>query len=274
MKVIEIESADRLSEFKRQYMSQTTAPLDGMWLCGFVPMASHHGLSLDGELVGFFCVNADGYLLQFFVEPQHQSRSSELFGMVLQTSASAASSAGRIKGAFVSTAEPLFLSLCLDHFASFNVNALMYQLDGTRVASNATTDELGLSPLEPTQLSEAVEFAVASIGAPAAWLESYYGNLINRRELFGVWENSRLVATGESRGYDEYQTSHADVGVIVAESERGRGLATDVLKQLVALNEANGLKSICSTEKANIGAQKAIRRAGFSDRNRIVQFDV
>jgi GNAT superfamily N-acetyltransferase len=269
MKVIEIESAEQLSEFKHQYMGQTTAPLDGMWLCGFVPMASHYGFSLNGELAGFFCVNAEGYLLQFFVQPQYRSRSSEFFGKMLQTPISV----GEIKGAFVSTAEPLYLSLCFDHLPNFKVNALMYQLDNASAANNATDDDLGLTAIAPRQLAEAVEFAVASIGAPAEWLEGYFRNLISREELFGVWENGTLVATGESRGYDEYQTSYADVGVIVAKSERGRGLATRVLKRLVALNEVNGLRSICSTEKANVGAQKAITRAGFSDRNRIIQFN-
>ena len=100
----------------------------------------------------------------------------------------------------------------------------------------------------------------------------YYGNLIDRRELYGVWENERLIATGESRGDVEYQTEYSDVGVIVAKSERGRGLATQILKQLVAMNQANGLKSICSTEKTNIAAQKAISRAGFVSSNRIIQF--
>ena len=122
------------------------------------------------------------------------------------------------------------------------------------------------------EVSEAVDFAVASIGASAEWLNGYFTNLINRQELFGVWENGRLVATGESRGYDEYQTEYADLGVIVAESERCRGLATQVLKQLDAMNKANGLKSICSTEKTNVAAQKAIGQAGFFASNRIVQF--
>ena len=268
MELIEIESAEQLSDFKQQYMRQTTAPLDGMWLCGFVPIASHYGLSLDGELIGFFCVNAEGYLLQFFVQSQYQRRSSELFEKILRTSPEP------INGAFVSTAEPLYLSLCFDHFSGFKVNALMYQLDDASGANNAIDGDLGLTEVAPGQLAETVEFAVAAIGAPAAWLESYYGNLISRQELFGVWENGHLVATGESRGYDEYQTSYADLGVIVAPSERGRGLATRVLKRLVAMNEAKGLKSICSTEKANRGAQIAISRAGFSDRNRIIQFNI
>jgi hypothetical protein len=44
--------------------------------------------------------------------------------------------------------------------------------------------------------------------------------------------HERLLATGEIRGYDVFQTDYVDIGVIVTESERGKGLATQVLRQL------------------------------------------
>lgn len=40
MQVKKMESTDDLTKLKKQYMQQTTAPLDGMWLCGFVPIES------------------------------------------------------------------------------------------------------------------------------------------------------------------------------------------------------------------------------------------
>jgi len=270
IQVKKLESIDHLTHLKTQYIQQTTAPLDGMWLCGFVPQASHYGLYAGDELVGFFCVNDEGYLLQFFLNQDYQSQSSLLFESIFDSDDL---TSGKVKGAFVSTVEPDYLSLCLDQFSKFEVNALMYQFDRTS-GEQLHESPLSMNTIDSAQLSEAIDFAVASIGAPAEWLSGYYGNLINRRELFGVWENGRLVATGESRGYDEYQTEYADVGMVVAESERGRGIATQVLRQLVAMNESKGLKSICSTEKTNIAAQKAIRRAGFFASNRILQFHV
>ena len=78
-----MESTDNLAKLKKQYMRQTTAPLDGMWLCGFVPMATHFGLFEDNQLAGFFCVNDEGYLLQFFVNHDLQSQSSQLFESIV-----------------------------------------------------------------------------------------------------------------------------------------------------------------------------------------------
>lgn len=268
IQVKRLESIDQLTELKKQFILQATAPLDGMWLCGFVPMASHFGIYDENALVGFFCVNDEGYLLQFFVNQNYKNQSSQLFESILDGDGLPA---GRIKGAFVSTAEPYYLALCLDWFSKFQVNALMYQhVEGLN--QQPQDNVLALTMIDSAKLLEAVDLAVAGIGAPAEWLSGYFANLINRQELFGVWENGHLIATGESRGYDEYQTDYADVGMIVAESARGRGIATQVLRQLVAMNEANGLKSICSTEKTNVAAQKAISRAGFFASNRIIQF--
>ncbi len=271
MRAKQVDSIQQLDELKQLYMQQTTAPLDGMWLCGFIPTATHYGFYEGNELGGFCCVNDDGYLLQFFVSSRYQHQSSPLFGSIALRGDSPA---GVVKGAFASTAEPLYLSLCLDHFTAFEVNALMYQLDDPREHAPGAphTMILSMTTMRAVHLPEAVEFAIAAIGAPAEWLNGYYAGLIEREELFGLWRGDRLIAVGESRGYDELQTDYADVGVIVAQSERGRGLATKILKDLVTMNERKGLRSICSTERENIAAQKAIRRAGFFARNRIIQF--
>ena len=124
------------------------------------------------------------------------------------------------------------------------------------------------------QLSEVVDFEKTNIGAPEEWLTGYNTNLINRLELFGFWQNGRLVAIGEWRTYDEYQTDFVDLGFVVDASMRGKGIGTKVLNYLVTLSEAKGLKPTCSTDKTNLGAQKSISRAGFFAGNRIVQFDI
>ena len=124
------------------------------------------------------------------------------------------------------------------------------------------------------QLEELIDFAKSNMDSSEQWLRGYYTDLINRHELFGYWENGCLLVAGESRGYDEYQTEYADLGVIVDESARRKGLGTNMLKQLIAITEVRGLIPICSTEKENIGAQKAISRAGFVADNRIIQFDI
>jgi RimJ/RimL family protein N-acetyltransferase len=80
--------------------------------------------------------------------------------------------------------------------------------------------------------------------------------------------------------YSFHASRLADLGVIVSAAHRGKGIATKVIKQLIAYARAKELRSqgakelrpICSTEKGNAGAQKAISRAGFIAHHRIIEF--
>jgi len=264
-----VASLDSLSECKNAYLEQTSAALDGMWLTGFAEQADHFAFYIRDQLVGFFCLNSDGYLLQFYLKPECYDQASSLFSRIVRNSDGLAE---KVRGAFVSTAEPHYLSLCLDCYTGFEVNALMYQLQlgvDTPVSAKIIAP-MAIVTIE--QLAELIAFAQTNVGAPEQWLRPYYSNLIHRRELFGLWRDGRLVAAGECRGYDKYQVDYADLGIIVDRSVRGQGLASAALSQLVVTARARGLIPICSTEKDNVAAQKAIARAGFIANHRIVQF--
>lgn len=266
IKILQEDSVEALALFKAQYLQQTTAPLDGMWLIGFVPLAKHYGFYLESELIGYCCVNDDGYLLQFHLNDSHQLEAAELLTRIVTNGCDVMSD---IQGAFTSTAEPQMLSYCADAFTKFSVNALMYQYP----LENAIADSAKpLSLLDRDQLALAVTFAHEAIGAPTEWLTRYFENLIDRQELFGYFDNDTLAATGECRLFDDYQSEYADLGVIVSPDHRRSGIATRVIQQLTSYACAKHLKPICSTEQTNIGAQKAISNAGFFAPHRIIQF--
>lgn len=268
LEIILIENLEEISALRQAYFAQSTAPLDGMWHFGFAPMSAHFGFYELGALVGYCCVNGEGYLLEFFLSDDANTDAKDLFKLIAEQNSSVI---GAVNGAFVSTAEPLYLSLSLDNSTALTVNALMYKQEETY--NQCCESEIELKLAEPEQLEQFVDFAATAIGAPEQWLSGYFGNLICRKELFGYWDEGELVATGECRLFDEYQTEYADLGMIVAHSQRGKGIATQVLRWLVHSVNQRGLTPICSTESGNVGAQKAIIRAGLSSSNRIVQID-
>lgn len=249
-------------------MDLTSDALDGMWLCGFVPLADHFAISSGETLVGYTCVNSDGYILQYHLTENCRHDAIEVFQQLasnqLQTSSV-------IKGAFSSTAEPQMLSYCFEAFSSFEVDTLMYR-DCEDDTPDPDRQALPMALVRIEQLESAALFAQAHAGGSMDWLMSYLANLINRRELYGYWLNGVLVATGECRGYDEYQVGYADLGVIVHEGHRKKGMATRVLRFLKSEAQARSLQPICSTEKQNRASQKAIMRAGFVARHRIIRF--
>ncbi|MBK1789556.1 GNAT family N-acetyltransferase [Persicirhabdus sediminis] len=260
-------SQDSLAPFKNQYLQETTAPLDGMWLDSFVADASFFGIHDQDQLVGYYCVNEDGYILQFYLQPDKHNQAHAIFATILNNEDR---SLKRVVGAYASTAEPNYLSTCLDHFTKFQPHTLMYQL-GEHAPE--IKSPLTMVPLRSKDLAAAVDFAHQSIGANKIWLESYFDRLISRQELYGYWQNNELIATGECRAFDDHQSGYADLGLIIAENHRGEGLGTQVMCFLAATAKDKGLKPICSTEKAHFGAQRAISKAGFVAHNRIIKFD-
>ncbi|MCL1048288.1 GNAT family N-acetyltransferase [Shewanella abyssi] len=268
LEIKKVESLVSISELKGQFFALATAPLDGMWHFGFVPMSDHFGFYEDQALVGYCCINADRYMLQYYLSPLAKTRSRELFTLIAQQNSAVI---GTVKGAFVSTTEPEYLSLCLDNSTKFVVNSLMYQLSTASITNSDV--EINMALATPEMLVPLVAFAVESIGAPEQWLTGYYSNLIQRQELWVSLKGEHIIATGECRKFDDYQTDFVDLGMIVAKNERGQGIATKVLGYLINVATRQGLKPICSTESDNVGAQKAMVRAGLVSNNRLIQIE-
>lgn len=249
-----------LTGMKQQYLSSVTAPLDGMWEI-FTDMADHYTIRCDAKPAGFCAINAEQKLMQFYLPSIIDA--ADIFASAL--------SELKITGATVSTAEPHYLSLCLDHQKTIAVNALMYHAaDDTPLAEAHFPVGAEFRLVAKNELAAAVAFAVEAIGADEAWLNGYYGDHIAREQLYGLWQGGTLMAAGELR-VSASQRPYADVGMVVSPNQRGNGIATNILLQLRRLARENGLKAICSTEFNNVAAQKAIMRAGFSSHQRVLE---
>jgi len=253
-------SAEDLPDLKAKYRATATAPLDGMWET-FTGMADQFSINGTEGTIGYCAVNDEQKLLQFFVSAPPNA--SAAFASAIEWL--------DISGAVVSTAEPSFLASCMDHQKSVSEHAIMYHLaDNAAPTDPAFPDDMAIRSMGTSDLKAAVSFAAETIGADAGWLGSYFGGLIDRNELTGLWQGNNLVATGECRP-SATQPEYADVGMIVGTSQRGKGIATNMLRQLINESATLGLKPICSTECGNIPAQKAISNAGFTHYHRILE---
>lgn len=253
-------SAEDIISLKSQYLSQVTAPLDGMWQA-FESMANHYKISHIDQMVGYCTVNDEQKLLEFFTVAGHDAR--EIFHQILTQT--------KIIGAFVATCDAPSLSLCLDHQNSVSVNALMYHVDeDTHVPSAIFEEGTDFTLLNKSDLETAIIFTSETLGAEPDWLRGYYKNLIAEDMLHGLWQAGKLIAVGECRP-SATQKLYADLGMIVSQKHRKQGLATNILRHLIHLCNEQGLKPICSTEASNIDAQKAISNAGFTSYHRILE---
>ena len=245
------------------HLRSLIAPMDGMWE-SFANAATHTRINADGEQAGYYVLNDEGILLQLYIDPAFQRYSRVLFDRVIAQAS--------VRQAMAGTIDPAFLSLCLDVHKSVTVHTLLYEHDGEVHAETVRDNGLTFRLIDSSELDRTVALQLACLGAGAElgqWLRGYSANLIDRKELFVLCRDDDWLGLGECRKSDS-QDRVADLGMMVTPDHRGRGLATDILNRLFAISTHAGLRPICSTTVDNTNAQRAIVRAGFVSRHRLL----
>ncbi len=261
------ECADLSSilDLKNQYLRSLAAPLDGMWEVGFINTAPHWVIKAANEVVGYFAVNDEGSLLQFYLLPGFTKYDRQIFENVIEHNS--------ITSAIVHTVDPAFLSLCLDFHTEVSVHTYLYEHQSKEVTRHPFAKGTAFRSLELSELNRVVAFQRTCLGGEedlSEWLKGYSTNLISRKELFVLCRGNDWIGLGEYRKSDS-QVSIVDVGVMVDPGERGQRWATYILSLLVDQSETLGDHPICSTTVENIASQKAVLGAGFVSRNRILK---
>lgn len=254
-----------IQDLKTAYLKNLIAPLDGMWDTGFINPSPHWEMRVDGKRAGYYAANDEGALLQFYVLPAFASHARALLDHVIGQET--------ITQAVATTIDPAFLSLCLDAHQSLTVHTYLYEplseaLHPSPPLPNGTT----LRPVVAAEFERTLALQVDCLSLPdemMGWLRGYTSNLIDRGELFVLCQDDTWLGLGECRKSDT-QPGIADLGMMVEPNQRGKGLATAILSRLRAHCNEHNLHPICSTTVTNEGAQKAIARAGFVTRHRMM----
>lgn len=250
-----------LDLLKLDYLNTVTAPLDGMWSDGLIPLSRHWSITEKGEIVGYFCVNSDKALLQFHLPDAFLPQAVDFLRALIGR--------GTVASAFAGTNEPTFLGLCMDLQRSVSVHTLLYR-DVDAVVPRMQQCEGAVFRLARTEdLSGIIDFIQENTGNGGVWLKGYMDNLITRGESYILEQDSEMIGLGECRVSDT-QMPYADLGMIVAKGRRGQGLGSMILALMKNICYGRQLRPICSTRVENIAARKAIERAGFLAKNRIL----
>lgn len=252
--------AEAVLSLKEDYLKTVTAPLDGMWESGFLPFSKHWEIIIDQKQAGYFCVNDDNILLQFHLKNNLLADAISVFEKML--------SEGYTAQAIVGTNEPLFLSLCMDQQNSVEIHTYLFEEDKS-AAKAVSPENYQLDLATQDEFSTLLSFVEETVGG-GDWLEGYVRNLIKQEELFFLSDAETILATGECR-ISKTQLPFADLGMIVNKNFRGQNIATNVLKELKSRCIERNMKPICSTTVGNIAAQKAIVKAGFISRHRLLE---
>jgi hypothetical protein len=251
-----------IGTFSERYYQMVTAPIDDMWEIGIIGASNYYKIIDDNIPVGYFCLNDENQLLQFFVIESHLSREKYIFEHLISTK--------NINLAFASTIEPRYLSLCLDYQINSKVNTYLYA-DNLTVDIPAPFENIESRLATEDDQIQILSFSKNDAGLEGDWLESYYKSILLKKELILYSLKNIIIGIGEIRTTDN-QPKNAHLGVIVSLAYRRKNLGAYILSNLKKLAYQKNLTPICSTTVINIGSQKVIQKAGFIPYHRILEF--
>ena len=261
LKCIQLEQSNVIQQLRDDYLQTLVAPMDGMWEEAVIAHASFWQIQDGEQPIGYFCLNSNNYLLRFHLVKNYQQWAQEIFRWVLSTQ--------DIRYAITSTIEPLYFSLCLDVQTSVTLHSYLFR-DNYRMELSSNLSNGIFRKAEKRELDDIMHFYQVNTEGPREWIEPFLHKRLEREELFLLCDRQILVAAGECIP-SQKQLPYADLGIVVAQAYRGRGLGSFMLTQLKNHCYKAGWKPICSCVADNYASKKAIEKAGFISEHRMVK---
>ena len=261
MTCIQLEHPDTIQRLRNDYLRTLVAPMDGMWENTAIAHATFWSIHDQKQFAGYFCLDANNYLLRFHLLADYQTRAQEIFRWIISTY--------NIRHAIASTIEPLYFSLCLDLQQSIELHSYLFR-DHIPVELPPDLSESMFRKAHKSELEDIVRFYQANKEGSGEWIGEFLRTHLKREGLFVLFDRQTFVATGEYIP-SQKQPPYADLGMVVARAHRGRGLGSLMLVLLKKHCYQNGKKPICSCEAANSASKKAIEKAGFVSEHRMVK---
>lgn len=258
---LQLEHADAIERLRDDYQRTLIAPMDGMWERTVIAGATFWELQDREQHVGHFYLGADHELLRFHVVEPYRAQAQEIFRWVV--------SMYGIQQAMTSTIEPLYCSLCQALQRSSTLQNYLFR-DHQRIEGSSDPGTSSFRKADKTELADLVRFYRANTEGSGGWIEGFLDERLKREELFVLSDGQSVVATGECIP-SQSQPPYADLGMVVAQAYRGRGLGSFMLIQMKHHAYAAGWKPICSCAASNRASKKAIERAGFISEHCMVQ---
>jgi GNAT superfamily N-acetyltransferase len=255
-----LEYSKVIQQIRDDYLHTLAAPMDGMWESAIITPATFWEIQDQEQHAGHFCIGTNHELLRFHLLENYLARAQELFRWIVSTYG--------IQQAITSTTEPLYFSLCLDLQSSVTPHSYLFR-DHQRTEPLPVFSNGSIRKAHTAELDDLVRFYRANTEGPGEWIEGFLHERLTREELFVLHDRQVIVATGECIPSPQ-QPPYADLGMVVAQAYRGRGLGSFMLSQLKHYCYETGWKPICSCAADNHASKKAIEKAGFiSDQRRV-----
>lgn len=255
IEIKKLVTEERKFTLHKDYIKTLAEPIDGFRENVTIGRSECYEIIYDEKVAGHFFVSSVKTLVQFHVSKDYCTYASEIFEYIIKS--------GLVENATVSTKEPAFLSLCLDYQNSVVADAHLFT-DNKKI-KYVLNNFRNLS----FRLAKTIDIVTIKNKCETAF-EGYYEDLIQNDQLFVLYDDCSLLGIGEFRMMKSNE-KYGDIGMIVAEEYRRRGVGTYIITKLKDHCYNNKLKPMACCNITNIASKKTLERSGFISNHRIIR---
>ncbi|MFP4092097.1 MAG: GNAT family N-acetyltransferase [Cyclobacteriaceae bacterium] len=261
---IDQHSAKAVADLRQQYYASLSAPMDGMW-DDIIHRSDLFCIMQAGENIGYGATDTNATLVHFFILDPYLNQAAAVLAELSKTK--------KIRQAYVPTCSPSFLNAALQLAQDTSVFYYFFDDEAQRKThcKPATPfDTLALELARQEEISALVRFCHRLSGADSNWLGKYLGYWIDREGIYFMQKQGRIIATCELRP-SESQAGYADIGAIVDEDCRNKGLGAYLMQEGKKMSYQRNLKPICSCRFDNPASRRMIEKAGYINRHLMIK---
>jgi GNAT superfamily N-acetyltransferase len=237
-----------------EYLQTLSGVTDDYWEHHIVT-ATQYIINADGETAGCFAVYEGEMLTMFYVRPQYIYIAQEIFSKILTDFG--------IKCAYVSTADALYLALCMDFHKRIEMQAYFFDGDNSHVVRDAEFGRELLSELSVDEFDE---------------INAKTDNFFVKKDF----ENPEVKLyrlsneNGEDLGYGlivpcKLKPNQCGPGMITLPRHRGKGVGRSLQIHLADICREMGKNPVSGCWYYNELSKKTVESAGRHSRVRLLK---
>lgn len=260
IELLPVGSLDQIQEqrgryFKELPFSQGLNTEENVWGC------KCYKININSIWTGYICVDSSKTLWEFYLDKESLVYSQEVFKYLIDMDYIVATES--------KTYDYLLMSLCADFQKRAECNAYLFRDDSEVKYSLCGFNNIGIRLANMDDIKN-----LSEINRFAEGVDFFY-NLeeeISKEEIFIFHENNELLGAGVCKKICN-NLNYYDIGMIVPQKHRRRGLGTYIIIKLKEYCYGNGKIPVCDCYYYNTSSKKTLEKAGFVSKHRMIRFE-
>jgi GNAT superfamily N-acetyltransferase len=255
IEVKKIESIEKIYKQRELYMKSLPFAQEE-YIEQMVNKCDYYSIELRSKTKGYFCVNKDKVLYEFYLNDEVLIFAQDIFKTLLNE--------GYFMSAECKSFDYLMMSLCLDFHEKTSCSGYLFR--------NFVNIENSLDGFENLRFRLAI---LEDSNEISNMSEDFFEELeeqIVKEEIFVLYSNDILLAVGVAQKVF-VSMNYYDIGMIVKKDYRNKGIGTYIITKLREVCCLENLVPICGCWYYNHASKRTLEKAGFISNHRIIKFN-